>query len=202
MADQDTTSERLDRLVRLLEIDYVNTTRFIDGVLSTTNALRALAITLWLAAVGGAATFGVWAIALAAAGIPLAFALLDRHQSWLYRVALSRATEIERLWRAYFESLGRGADDEELVRKARAGLEAHRFGLFLNFLQFDWRELKGIKPTAFFEWIYWAMLVGALLLAAILGGREIYDHTSGDDSRGHNCHARIEHCDQDRNQHP
>jgi hypothetical protein len=162
-----TPADRRKELVRLVELDYERTATFINGVTSTAATIRGWAITIWLAVVGVALDRGLWQVALLAAAAASVFLLVDGYHAWLYGEALAHASALERLSGRYYDSLGRGSDDEELELDLRVDLESHRFGMYRTFRKFRLRDLLFAKPTVFFRGFY-PLLIGVAVVVAIL----------------------------------
>jgi hypothetical protein len=158
--------------VRLVELEYERTAKFIDGVISTSVTVRGWAITIWLAVVGVALTSNAWELAILAALVVFVFAFIDAYHAWLYWEALRRANELERLAGAYYETLGRNAEDEDAEIDLRVRLESHRFGLYRNFKRFRLRDLRFARPPIFFRVFYPILILTAIGAAAWIAGRD------------------------------
>lgn len=154
-------------LVRLVELDYERTAGFINGITTTMATIRGWAITIWLAVLGIGLERGLWQVALLAAASAGVFLLLDGYHAWLYGEALAHAAKLERLSGKYFDSLGRGAADEDVELDFEVALQAHRFGMYRNFRRFRLRDLLFVKPYIFFRGFY-PFLIGTALLAMVV----------------------------------
>lgn len=154
--------ERQKELLRLVELDYARTSKFIEGLVATGATLRGWAITIWLAVLGVAFDRNTWELAALAAIVILVFAVVDGYHAWLYREAFEHARSLERISSSYYKSLGRGADDPDAKLDLREELEAHRFGLYANLRRFAPRTLLHARPAVFFWFLYpFLALVGA-----------------------------------------
>ena len=154
-------------LVRLVELDYERTAEFINGVTTTMATIRGWAITIWLAILGIGLERSLWQVTLLAAASAGVFLLLDGYHAWLYGEALAHAAKLERLSGKYFDSLGRGAVDDDVELDFQVALESHRFGMYRNFRRFRFKDLRFVKPYVFFRAFY-PFLVGVAILATIL----------------------------------
>src|SRR5260370_7151526 len=75
-------------LVRIVELDYERTAKFIEGVIGTSAAIRGLLVTAWLAVVSLAVNTGRWPLAAVSFAVVLIFGLIDPYHSSLYVPAL------------------------------------------------------------------------------------------------------------------
>jgi hypothetical protein len=158
-----------DKLVELIDMEYERTSKFIDGVTSTTATIRGWAVTIWLAVLGVAFSQSLWELGLLAIVVALVFYVIDGYHAWLYGEALARANDLERITAANYDSYGRSAGDAEADTDLRVRLEAHRFGLYRNFKQFVPRDLWYVRPTVFFRLFYPLLVVGGIAAALFLG---------------------------------
>ena len=78
------------------------------------------------------------------------------------------AAKLERLSGKYFDSLGRGAADEEVELDFEVALQAHRFGMYRNFRRFRLKDLLFVKPYVFFRGFYPFLIATALLATIVL----------------------------------
>ena len=151
-----------EKLAKLIDVEYERTAKFIDGITGTTATIRGWAVTIWLAVIGVAFGQSTWELAGLAAVVAAVFFVIDGYHAWLYGEALSRANELERLNAAYYDSFGRSAGDKDAERDLRVRLQAHRFGLYRNFIRFRLRDLLFVRPWVFFRLFYpLLVLVGA-----------------------------------------
>jgi hypothetical protein len=154
-------------LVRLLELDYERTNKFIEGVLATSVTIRGWAITISLALVGVGFDRHLWEAGLLAIFVLTTFAMLDAYHSWLYSQALTHSRSIERTLSLYYTSLGRGRIDEAAVEDFEVALEAHAFGLTSNLARFNFRSALRIR-SLFVPTVLYLVLLGAAALSIIL----------------------------------
>src|ERR1700677_276751 len=114
----DSESER----VRLVEVDYANTSDFIKSVVTTGATIRGLAVTIWLALVGFSVQQGLWELAALAGIVAAVFWLLDGYHGWLCAEALTHARAAEKVTSLYFNALSRGEDNKRALTDFRAEL--------------------------------------------------------------------------------
>jgi hypothetical protein len=155
-------------LVRLVELDYERTATFINGVTATASTIRGWAVTIWLAIIGVSLNEGRWQLAILAAVVAATFLLIDAYHAWLYGEALDHAVALERLSGRYYESLGRGLDDEDVAVDLAVELQTHRFGVYRNLRQFTFRDILFVKPRVFFRVFYPVLVAVAVVIAGIL----------------------------------
>jgi len=148
------TRQPQDELIRLVELEYDRTAKFIDGVIATGATIRGWAVTIWLAVIGVAFDRSVWELGVLAVLVAAVFLVIDGDHAWLYGEAMARANELERLEASSYDAAGRRAGDPDAARDLRERLEAHRFGLYRNFKRFRFRDLWFVRPTVFFRVFY------------------------------------------------
>lgn len=155
------TDERKEML-RLVELEYERTTKFIEGSVGITTSIRGWAITVWAALIGVSFTQRLWPLALLAAITILAFAVVDAYQSSLYEQALFRARSLERITAKHFNALARGGDNPRFVAEADAALASNKYGFYANLQAFRWRELFNVRYRIFL------LAYGTLALVAVI----------------------------------
>jgi hypothetical protein len=156
-------------LVRIVELDYERTAKFIEGVIGTSAAIRGLLVTAWLAVVSLAVNTGRWPLAAVSFAVVLIFGLIDAYHSWLYDQALRHAIELESVSGKYYAALARGGDDPDAEDDLQAHLQAHRFGVYRNLRRFRVRDLRFARPKIFFQILYPALLLISAIVAVLLG---------------------------------
>jgi hypothetical protein len=159
----------VDEAIRLVEVDYERTAKFIESVIGISAAVRGLAITVWLGLVGFAFDRHLWELAAAgliAIGI---FAVVDAYHGWLYDEALFHAQSLELISSAYYKTLMRGPSDTDAVDDFRARLESHSFGLYLNLRKFGFRDLRYARPRIVFRTLYPGLAVISVIAAVLIG---------------------------------
>lgn len=161
--------DRQKELIRLVELDYERTTRFVQSLVTTGTTLRGWAITLWVGAIGVSFTTHQGVLSLLAAAVIAVFGLVDAYHSWLYEQAMRHARRVERVSALYFASLSRGDDDPDLQEDAQTAIEGHQFGLYTTFRRFHWRDLWFVRPRPFFRYLYPALIGVAFVAALWLG---------------------------------
>ncbi len=166
----DDSSRR--EMLRLVELDYERTSKFIEGIVGTGATIRGWAITIWVALLGAAVDRKLWELAALGAVVILVFGLVDGYHASLYRAALDHAMRLERITRDYYAMIGRGTDDPDAELDLRAELESHRFGYYSNLRRFELRDLRNARPWVFFKFLYPFLAavgaVSALLIAVYL----------------------------------
>lgn len=162
-------------MLRLVELEYDRTTKFIDGWVGVTTSLRGWAITVWAGLIGIAFSAKIPALALLAVAAVVAFALVDAYYSSLYQQTLRRARELERITNQHFDALARGGDNARLGAAADSALAAHSYGLYTNMRAASVRSALQ-NPQRFF-WIYAAL--AALAIVATVAAAAAPSVTSG-----------------------
>ncbi len=143
MSDNDgPVSSATKELVRLVELDYERTAKFIEGVIGTSAAIRGLLVTAWLAVVTLAVNTSRWALAAVSLAVVIVFGLVDAYHSWLYHQALQHAIELESISRTYYAALARGGDDPDAEEDLEVHLQAHRLGVYSNLRRFRMKDLR------------------------------------------------------------
>lgn len=140
--------------VRLVEVDYANTSDFIKSVVTISSTIRGVAVTIWLALLGFSVQQGLWELAVLAAIVAAVFWLLDGFHGWLYAEALTHARAAEKVTSLYFNALSRGEDNKRALTDFRAELRSHRFGLYNNIRAFRPRDLLMARPRVFYVVLY------------------------------------------------
>jgi hypothetical protein len=159
-------------LVRLVELDYDRTSKFIDGVIGTSATIRGLLITAWIAVITLAFDTSHWTLAAVSFAVVVVFGLLDAYHAWLYDQALKHATALEKLSQEYHRVFPRGEDDPIGERDLRTDLEGYTFGIFTNIPQFKWKEwwkeLRKVRPVIVFQLLYPALLAVSIVATVVL----------------------------------
>lgn len=156
--------------IRLVELDHEKTNEFIKGVVGVGGALRASAVTVWLALLGFAFQQSLAALALLAAVVVVVFMLVDGYHGWLYAQAATHVRAVERVTAAYYAALGSGGgEDEESVRAFREALRAHRFGFSDMRATMKPTFLWEARPKLVYRLVYPLLLVLALVAALAIG---------------------------------
>ncbi len=156
-----------EELLRLLEMDYDRTNKFIEGVLSTIVTIRGWAITISLALLGVGFDRDLSQAALLAVVVTLLFAALDAYHSWLYTQAIDHTRSIEAILARYYASLVRGHIDADATEDFAVKLETHRFGLSANLSRFGWSKIGSLRPR-FMVFLYIALLLVAAVAACLI----------------------------------
>lgn len=159
-------ADDIKELLRLVELEYERTTKFIEGSVGATTQVRGWAITVWAALVGLAFSTRVSSLALLAVVALIAFVFADAYYSALYQQGLRRAHELERITKQHFDALARGSDNPRVVSAANAALAANRYGLYSNLHSVRVRDLLAARPRVFM-WVYGALTIVALLSAVV-----------------------------------
>ena len=163
MLDNKATGE----LVRLLENEYESTAKFIQGVISTSFTVRGWAVTAWGVLLGIAANRESWEFALFAFLVVVGLAALDAYHAWLYGVALSYVTTVERAISAHYKAVARGGDDPDAALDFEIDARTLNLGLYRHFPRLSFREVKRVRPKWFFTVFYPSLLVIALIVAVL-----------------------------------
>jgi hypothetical protein len=166
--DTAPASDALKELIRIIELDYERTAKFIEGVIGTSATIRGLLITAWVAVITLAFDTTRWALAAVSFVIVVVFGLLDAYHSSLYQQALGHASELEGISQAYYGAIALGADDPDADFDLQVGLQAHSFGVYRNLRGFTIADLRSARPQIFFAILYPALLVVSIICTVIL----------------------------------
>jgi hypothetical protein len=185
MPDDDVLlSPATKELVRIVELDYDRTSKFIEGVIGTSAAIRGLLVTAWLAVITLAFNTSRWTLAVVSFAVVVIFGLIDAYHSWLYDQALRHAIDLESVSGGYYGALARGGDDPDAEDDLQAHLQAHRFGVYRNLRRFRMRDLRFARPKIFFQVLYPALLVASVSAAVILGN-------TGGETSAQKCYTQV-----------
>jgi hypothetical protein len=147
-------------LIRIIELDYEQTTKLIEGVVGTSFTIRGWGITLVAALIGLTFQTGLWQMAALAGVATLLIGLMDGYHSWIYTKILRHAQNIERVLGLYYASLARGDDDPDAHIDFEVALLAHRFGRFAEFRKFGLKTLlRDARPRMVLVMLYLTLLI-------------------------------------------
>jgi hypothetical protein len=166
--DDVLASAATKELIRIVELDYERTSKFIEGVIGTSATIRGLLVTAWVAVITLAFDTSRWALAAVSFAIVVIFGLLDAYHSWLYQQALGHAAELEEVSQTYYGALALGADDPDAEFDLQVALQTHRFGIYSNLHRFSAGDLREVRPRIFFAVLYPALLAVSIISAVIL----------------------------------
>lgn len=167
-------TETTKELVRVIELDFDRTSRFIDSLVGMSATIRGLLVSAWIALITLAFETSHWTLAAASFGVVVVFGLLDVYHSWLYDQALEHATELEGISGCYYNALARGSDDPDAQKDLEVKLRVDRFGTYRNLrkFRFGWKELATTLSTAqskiFFQVLYPTLLAASIAATIIL----------------------------------
>jgi hypothetical protein len=153
-------------LVRLLERERDLGSKFVEGVVGNSFAVRGWAITAWGVLLGLAVNKASWEFGLLALVVVAAFAAADLYYSWLYATALDYVRSIEVLTSSYYKSLARESLDPDAGSDLERDLMVFNLGLFSNFPAFRVKNLKRVATRWFFRVTYPALV--AIAIAVII----------------------------------
>jgi hypothetical protein len=159
-------SDTQKELVRVVELDYEQTTKEIESIISSSFTIRGWGITLSSALIGLTFQAKQWRIAVLAAVVTLLIAFVDGYHSWLYAKVLQHANNIEIVMRYYYAFLARGDVDDQARIDFLGKLLAHRFGKFTEIRKgFTLSNLREARPRRVIVTLY-----GTLLVCATVSG--------------------------------
>lgn len=161
------TKANREELVRLLEREYDNTTTFIQGVVGTSFTIRGWAVAAWGALLGIAADQSSWEFALFALLAVAGFATVDAYHSWLYAVALTYSTSLERATSTYYKLMLRGEDDQDARKDFEIEARNLKTGLFRYMPRFGTSQLGKVRPKWFFTIFYPSLMVIAAAVIVV-----------------------------------
>jgi hypothetical protein len=160
--------DTMKELVRLVELDYDRTAKFIDGVLGTSATIRSLLITAWVAVLTLAFDTSRWALGAMSFAIIVVFGVLDAYHSTLYQRALTHAVERESASQGYYETLIFGDDYPDARANLMSDLELQEFGVYRNIHKVSIPDLRSARPQTLFSVMYPALLAVSLIATIIL----------------------------------
>ena len=160
--------DTVKELVRLVELDYDRTAKFIDGVLGTSATIRTLLITAWVAVLTLAFDTSRWDLGAVSFAIIVVFGVLDAYHSTLYQRALEHAVEREGASQSYYETLIFGDDYPDANANLIADLELQEFGVYRNIHKVSTADLRSARPQILFSVLYPALLAVSLIATIIL----------------------------------
>ena len=163
MLSSDNTKEEL---TRLLEREYDTTSKPVPGVVSNSFTIRGWAVTTWGVLLGLAANGSSWEFAVFALLVVIGFAAIDAYHSWLYAVALSYITMIERGISAHYKAVTRGDDDPDVAYDFEIEVRTLNIGLFRQFPRLALHEIRKVRPKWFFTVFYPSL---AVVAATVIG---------------------------------
>jgi hypothetical protein len=166
------TADDTKTAIALLQVDYERTTKFIEGVVSTSASIRGWTITLTVALLGIAFERQSWALGLGAIFLILLFGLVDGYHSWLYAEALRHAQSAETTLSRYYASVV-GDGDPGLQREFDVQVRTHRFGPFVNLRRFTFNSLKDARPRILLLTLYGSLvaIAGVATVIVAIAGR-------------------------------
>ena len=154
------TDDDRKELIRIVELDYEQTTKLVEGVVGTSATIRGWGITIVVALMGLTFQTGLWQMAALAAVATVLIWLMDGYHSWIYAKILRHAQNIERVLGLYYVSLARGADDPDAHIDFEVALRAHRFGRFAEFRKFGLMTLmRDARPRVVLVVLYLTLLI-------------------------------------------
>lgn len=153
-------------MIRLVELDFDHTTKFIEGSVSTTTSLRGWAITVWAALIGVAFSQRLWVLAALAAIAIAAFAIVDAYYLFFYWQALFRARLLEDVTAKHYDALARGTDNPRTIAGADLALTTNRYGIYRSLRDLRFSHLLTVKPRTFL--IVYAILIAVAIISAVL----------------------------------
>lgn len=163
------TSDETKEQVRLIELDYDRTNKFIESIVGSGYTIRGWAITLSLALLGVAFDRNLWQACILAGVVTVTFALIDAYYSWLYSQALRHAAGIERVLQTYYVMLGRGTIDSEAQKDFQVEIEVHKFGLLGSLTRFRMSSVRDARPAFVLAVLYGTLLIVSTVSTLLLG---------------------------------
>jgi hypothetical protein len=155
-------------LIRVIELDYDRTSKFIEDVLGTSATIRGLLVTAWVAVLTFAFDVSKWSLAAVSFAIVVVFGVLDAYHSWLYTEALGHAADLEEVSETYYGALALGGDDPDSALDLQVSLQDHHFGIYRSLTRFRIRDLAAVRPQIFFAVLYPALLTVSVICAVVL----------------------------------
>ena len=154
--------------IRIVELDYEQTTKLVEGLVGTSATIRGWGITLVAALIGLTFQTGLWQLAALSAVATVLIWLMDTYHTWIYAKILRHAQNIERVLGLYYASLARGDDDPDAQVDFQVALRAHRFGRFAEFRRFGLKSLLGDARPRVVQIILYVILLVCSAVCGIL----------------------------------
>jgi hypothetical protein len=158
--------ERTRDMLKLVELDYGQTSEFVRGVLSTATTIRGWAITIWLALAGFSVQQDQWILSALGLVVASSFYMMDAYHLSLYRQGLKHLQSLERLYADYYSALSRAEFDPGALDEFLIDLETHRFGFYRRLAPFSLERSIKAGPRVFVA--LYAVLVAVSIGLAIL----------------------------------
>jgi hypothetical protein len=159
-------TERAQRMLDLVELDYSQTSEFVRGVLGTATTVRGWAITIWLALAGFSIQQDEWLLSTLGVVVAVGFYAIDAYHLNLYRQGLGHLQTLERLYAEYYGALARSEFHPDALREFLIDLETHRFGFYRRLGPFRLRQSIARGPRVFVA-LYAVLIAISAVLAVI-----------------------------------
>ncbi len=153
--------EQREEMLKLVELDYKQTSEFVRGVLATASTVRGWAITIWLGLSGFSVQQDEWVLSALGLVVAVGFYAIDAYHLNLYQQGLGHLRSIERLYANYYGALARAEFDPAQLEDFQIDLETHSFGFFRRLGPFDVRRSVAASPRVF------VLLYGVLALLSV-----------------------------------
>ena len=159
-------TERTRDMLKLVELDYDQTSEFVRGVLSTASTIRGWAITIWLALAGFSVQQDQWILSALGLVVASTFYAMDAYHLSLYRQGLKHLQSLERLYADYYSALSRVEFDSEALDEFLIDLETHRFGFYRRLAPFSLKR-SIVKGPRVFVALYAVLIAVSIGLAVV-----------------------------------
>lgn len=161
-------TEQREEMLKLVALDYNQTSEFVRGVLATAATVRGWAITIWLALAGFSVQQDEWLLSALGLVVAAGFYAIDAYHLNLYRQGLGHLQSLERLYADYYGALARAAFDPSGFDEFQIELETHRFGFYRRLGPFDLKKsiTRGPKVFVGLYGVLVALSIGLAVLEA------------------------------------
>ena len=159
-------TERVQKMLDLVELDYSQTSEFVRGVLGTATAVRGWAITIWLALAGFSVQQDEWFLSALGVIVAAGFYVIDAYHLNLYRRGLGHLQALERLYADYYGALARSEFHPDALDEFLIDLETHRFGFYRRLGPFRLRQSIVHGPRVFVA-LYGVLIAISAVLAVV-----------------------------------
>jgi hypothetical protein len=149
----------------LIELDYEQSLRFIDGVVRISATIRQTTTTAAVALIGLSIQNKSPELAIAAVILGVTLGFMDGYHGWLYKESLRRVTQMENIFRQAKAAQFRPDDDAVTDRLADL-IDDFKVGALSQLPQFTPRNLLDARPTIMYT-IYPLTIVGGILAATV-----------------------------------
>lgn len=161
--DRTQRAQDSDLLVSLslIQLDYEQSLRFIDGVVRISATIRQTTATAGVALIGLSIQNKSPEFAIAAIVLGVTMGLMDGYHGWLYNESLRRATQMERIFRQAKSAQFR-PDDNSVSDRLANMIDDFKVGALSQLPPFRPRNLLDARPRIMYTIYPLTVLAGTL----------------------------------------